>query len=98
MKILLCHNFYQQPGGEDQCFAAEASLLESHGHQILRFTCHNDAIARMSPFEVARRTLWNREVLHELRELIRRERPAVMQCGPIAHADNAAQGGADRRV
>ena len=80
MKILFCHNYYQQPGGEDQSFAAEASLLESHGHQVLRFTRHNDAITRMRRFEVARRTIWNRETFHELRELIRRERPAVMHC------------------
>lgn len=80
MKILLCHNFYQQPGGEDLCFAAEASLLELHGHQVLRFTRHNDAVAQMSPFEVTRRTLWNRETFHELRKLIRRERPVVMHC------------------
>ena len=80
MKILFCHNFYQQPGGEDYSFAAEASLLEAHGHQVVRFTRHNDAINRMPIFEVARMALWNRPVFHELRELIRRERPAVMHC------------------
>ena len=80
MKILLCHNFYQQPGGEDLCFAAEGSLLESHGHQVLRFTRHNDAIVRMKRFDVAPRTLWNRDTFHGLRELIRRERPSVMHC------------------
>ena len=80
LKVLLCHNFYQQPGGEDQSFAAEASILESHGHQVLRFTRHNDAIARIKSLEVARRTLWNPETFHELRELIRRERPSVMHC------------------
>ena len=80
MKILFCHNFYQQPGGEDQSFAAEASLLESHGHQVLRFTRHNDTIARMRGFEVAQRTIWSRDTFHKLRELIRRERPAIMHC------------------
>ena len=80
MKVLFCHNFYQQPGGEDLCFAAEASLFEAHGHQVLRFTRHNNEIARMRSLEVAQRTLWNRETFHELRELIRRERPSVMHC------------------
>lgn len=83
MKILLCHNFYQQPGGEDQSFAAEAALLEAHGHQVLRFTRHNEAIDRMGRLEVARRTLWNRDTFHALRALIRRERPAVMHCTNI---------------
>ena len=34
----------------------------------------------MGRFEVAARTLWNRETFHALRELIRRERPSVMHC------------------
>ena len=62
------------------CFHAEASLLESHGHQVLRFLRHNDTITRMRFFEVAGRTLWNRDTFQELRELIRRERPSVMHC------------------
>jgi len=33
MRILLVHNHYQQPGGEDQVFAAEGKLLESFGHE-----------------------------------------------------------------
>ena len=38
MRILVCHNFYQQPGGEDRVFADETRLLESHGHEVMRFT------------------------------------------------------------
>ena len=80
MKILFCHNFYQQPGGEDSSFAAESSLLEAHGHQVVRFTRHNNEINRMSLFDVARMALWNRPIFHEVRELIRQERPSVMHC------------------
>ena len=83
MKILFCHNFYQQPGGEDQSFAVEASLLEAHGHQVLRFTRHNDSINRMRRLEIASLAIWNQHTFHELRELIRRERPAVMHCTNI---------------
>jgi glycosyltransferase involved in cell wall biosynthesis len=83
LKILLCHNFYQQPGGEDQSFAAEASLLEAQGNQVVRFTRHNDEIARMRCFEVAGCAIWNGVTFDELRELIRRERPAVMHCTNI---------------
>ena len=80
MKILLCHNYYQQPGGEDQSFAAEARLLEQRGHDVLRFTRHNDAIDGLSRWDVVRRTLWSRQSYRELRRLIRRERPDVMHC------------------
>jgi glycosyltransferase involved in cell wall biosynthesis len=80
MKILLCHNYYQQPGGEDQSFAAEGRLLESRGHDVLRFTLHNDAVAGLSKLGVARRTFWNSEVHDQVRALVRRERPAVLHC------------------
>ena len=80
MKILLCHNYYQLPGGEDQSFATEAALLESHGHQVIRFTRHNKAIEQMSQLEVAWRSFWNNEVFQSLRHIIRTESPDIMHC------------------
>lgn len=80
MKVLLCHNYYQQRGGEDASFEAEAALLESRGHSVVRYTLHNDAVARMHPLTVAGKTMWNRSANRELRELIRVERPDVMHC------------------
>jgi glycosyltransferase involved in cell wall biosynthesis len=80
MKIVLVHNHYQQQGGEDAVFADEAGLLEARGHEVIRYTLHNDTIADMSRWQVAQRTLWNRKVYRELRSLFRCERPAVMHC------------------
>lgn len=80
MKILLCHNYYQQPGGEDQAIQDEARMLESHGHQVVLFTRHNDVIGQMKSLEIAGRTLWNAASYRELRQLIRRERPHIMHC------------------
>src|SRR4029078_1109886 len=48
MRILLCHNYYQQRGGEDESFEAEASLLEARGHDVVRYTVHNDSVEHMS--------------------------------------------------
>lgn len=75
--MLLLHNHYQQPGGEDQVFAAESDLLQAHGHQVLQYTLHNDSVTDMSRLNLAGATLWNRAVYRELRALIRRERPQV---------------------
>ncbi len=83
MKILMCHNYYQQPGGEDQSYEAEVRLLESRGHEVVRFTRHNDDIREMSRWKVACGTLWNRESYRDLRQLIRRERPEMMHCTNI---------------
>ena len=60
MKILVAHNFYQQPGGEDNCVAAEAALLKAHGHEVFQYYLHNDSINALSRFQAAARTIWNR--------------------------------------
>ena len=49
MKVLLCHNYYQQPGGEDQVFADEGRLLESNGHAVVRFVANNGTIRQRAP-------------------------------------------------
>lgn len=77
MKVLMVHNHYQQPGGEDLSFEQEGRLLESHGHQVIRYTRHNDEITEMGRIEMARRTIWNPQTYRQLRELIRSERPSV---------------------
>lgn len=80
MKVLLCHNYYQQPGGEDQSFASEAALLESRGNEVIRYTLHNDAIDGMGRASVAIGVFYNRRAARELRDVMRRERPDVMHC------------------
>ncbi|MEQ9358341.1 glycosyltransferase [Coleofasciculus chthonoplastes] len=77
MRILIAHNYYQQPGGEDQVFAIEVTLLESYGHQVVRYTLDNDQIQGMNPLELAKKTVWNSQVYQELRSLIRQEQPQI---------------------
>ena len=71
MRVLMAHNFYQQPGGEDQSFASEAALLEAEGHEVLRFTCHNDDIGARSSIGLAADTVWSRESARRLRTILR---------------------------
>ncbi len=101
MKILVCHNYYQQRGGEDQVFADEAALLTDRGHEVIPYTLHNDAIDAMGRLKVAARTMWNRQSYRELRALIRRERPRLMHCtntfpliSPAAYHAAKAEGAA----
>jgi glycosyltransferase involved in cell wall biosynthesis len=77
MKIVLLHNYYQQPGGEDDAFAMEARLLEANGHEVVRHCVHNDRIDGMSRLRAASATLWNRESHKQLRALFRTERPRI---------------------
>ena len=77
MRILAVHNYYQQPGGEEQIFNTEATLLESYGHEVIRYTLNNDQIPEMNAIALAKNTLWNSTVYQELRSLIRQEKPQV---------------------
>lgn len=77
MDIVVAHNFYKQPGGEDQCVAAEIAMLRAHGHTVTQYCQHNDAIDGMSGLEAASRTIWSRPAYRELRDLFRHQRPQI---------------------
>jgi glycosyltransferase involved in cell wall biosynthesis len=78
MKVLLCHNFYQLPGGEDEVFADEGALLESRGHEVVRYTVDNDSVAGMGAADLARRTMWNPSTYADVYRLARRHRVDVV--------------------
>jgi glycosyltransferase involved in cell wall biosynthesis len=80
LKILLLHNFYLQPGGEDQVFAAETDVLRAHGEDVRVYTVHNTRIASMSKFAAASATVWNREIFDELTGLLHEFAPDIVHC------------------
>jgi len=44
MRILLLHNYYQEPGGEDVVLEQEQTLLRSRGHDVRLVTATNESI------------------------------------------------------
>jgi glycosyltransferase involved in cell wall biosynthesis len=78
MRILTVHNHYQQAGGEDEVFAAEARLLERYGHDVHRYVVRNDGLERVSRLKLARDTIWNGDSYRALRTVVRRTRPDVV--------------------
>ncbi|EOU2109428.1 glycosyltransferase family 1 protein, partial [Clostridium perfringens] len=45
-KVLIVHNYYQIPGGEDTVVENEKNLLLDNGHEVVMYTRHNDEIKR----------------------------------------------------
>jgi glycosyltransferase involved in cell wall biosynthesis len=78
MKILLAHNFYQLPGGEDQVFAQETELLRGRGHQVVVYEASNNQVKGQNPLVTVANTIWNREAYRELRDLMHREKPDIL--------------------
>ncbi|MBV8780540.1 MAG: glycosyltransferase [Phycisphaerae bacterium] len=78
MNVLLVHNFYQQPGGEDHVFADEAALLRSAGDHVETFSVHNSAVESMGKLTVAAKTIWNREEIAAVADAARACRAEVV--------------------
>jgi glycosyltransferase involved in cell wall biosynthesis len=83
LSVLVIHNQYQQPGGEDVAVRAEVDLLQRAGHRVLRFTPNNATLANCSPLEKAAlfvTTTWSRTAYSTIRTLIEKERPDIVHC------------------
>lgn len=76
--VLLVHNRYQQPGGEDAVVASEAALLRARGHRVLMHERHNDELLTMSRWQGAREAFGSRTTALRLERQIAEERPDLM--------------------
>lgn len=73
-RILIVHNYYQVPGGEDTVVANEKKMLEDNGHQVFMYTRHNDEIRKSGiwgklklPFE----TIYSFRTIREVKKIIK---------------------------
>jgi glycosyltransferase involved in cell wall biosynthesis len=81
MKVLLVHNEYREPGGEDVVFRQEAELLSRFGHTVLVYRRGNSEIRVQSNLERAslvKRLIWAEDSRKEISAILRRERPAIV--------------------
>src|SRR6476619_7081499 len=66
MNILMLHNRYLVPGGEDQSTAAEANLLQQHGCHVELLEEDNRRIGQLGKARTAIRTIWSSESFHRI--------------------------------
>ena len=81
MKILLVHNSYQEPGGEDVVFQQEGELLRRAGHQVLEYRRSNHEIETYSAIrrlDLVRSTVWASDSRSTLGRLLRSNRPDLV--------------------
>ncbi|HEX8990594.1 MAG TPA: glycosyltransferase [Anaerolineales bacterium] len=76
-KVLLAHNYYLQPGGEDTAFAAEVRLLRSRGHEVVEYVDDNRRVASLGQARTALQAIWSGPGYARLEQVLRRERPDV---------------------
>lgn len=80
MRVLIVHNEYRRPGGEDEVVAREAELLRSYGHRVTLYIRQNSKIEGLSWPQKAvlpLRAVWSADSYRDVAGLIRDERPDV---------------------
>lgn len=80
MRILIGHNYYQIPGGEDAVARSEIAMLRSFGHEVITYERRNDEIARFDPLRKVAHFLslaHNKNSYQQLRALLRAQRPEI---------------------
>jgi glycosyltransferase involved in cell wall biosynthesis len=78
MNVLVVHNRYREPGGEDRVVDLESTLLARHGHKVVHYRADNRRIDEIGSVALARLTLWNHGAYREVRRLIVQERADLL--------------------
>ncbi len=82
MRLLLVHNYYQIPGGEDELFESTRALLRAHGHEVSVYVRRNDEIRASSlakKLTLPLRTTWAWDTRREFVRVLRETRPVLVQ-------------------
>lgn len=78
MRILMIHERYRQPGGEDTVFETEAALLEAHGCVVERLVADNRSIDEdHNRLKLAVGAVWSAAEKAKVQAVVRRFRPDV---------------------
>lgn len=79
--IMIVHNYYQIPGGEDTVVANEKKMLEEHGHKVILYSRNNAELKEMSKFKkltLPVTTVFNPRTYREIRKLIKKEKIEIV--------------------
>jgi glycosyltransferase involved in cell wall biosynthesis len=78
LRVLIAHNYYRQPGGEDQVFRAERTLLEDHGHEVLTHEVHNRDLRGLQLVTAGLQTVWSFSAARAVRDKTGSFRPDLV--------------------
>jgi glycosyltransferase involved in cell wall biosynthesis len=81
VKVLLVHNAYQQPGGEDIVFAQEGQMLRDAGHEVICFQRSNWEVEKyhgLHKITLAKNTVWSSDSRQDFLRVLREQKPDVV--------------------
>lgn len=76
-RVLIVHNYYQIPGGEDTVVSNERKMLEDNGHDVFMYSRHNDEIKKkgiigklLLPFE----TIYSLKTTRDIKKIVKEKK------------------------
>ena len=81
LKIVLAHNYYRIPGGEDETLRREHDLLTSAGHEVKEFIRRNSDITRsdfVAKAVLAAQTVWSQDNRKAMAAFLEEEKPDLV--------------------
>lgn len=81
VKILIVHNYYQIPGGEDTVVENEKMLLEEHGHDVLLYSRNNSELkhfSRLQKLLLPITTVFNLKTYQDVKRIIHENKVDVV--------------------
>ena len=77
MNILMVHNYYQLPGGEDMVVENEKNMLTRHGHKVVVYTRNNSELkdmGKVKKLSMVFSTVFSMKTYREIRKIIKDEK------------------------
>lgn len=87
MRILIIHNRYRQPGGEDVVVESELELLRSKGHVVHLYEKSNDNIHGLGG---AIDSIWSMSIRQEIKAVIKKFKPDIAHIHNVFHTISPA--------
>ena len=81
LRVVIAHNYYQIPGGEDETLRRERDLLRAAGHHVNEFIRRNSEITRtdiLGKIALAGRTVWGGDSRKAMLAVLRAEKPDLI--------------------
>lgn len=81
MKILIIHNEYKKPGGEDVVLNQEEKLLKDNNHTVEKFIISNNQIDNsnlLSSLKLGLNTIWSKISYRDVKEKVKEFKPDIV--------------------
>ena len=79
--VLIVHNYYQVPGGEDTVVSNEKKMLESHGHKVWFYSRDNSELNQMPVMKkiaLPLTMIFNPRTYIDIRKIIKEQKIAIV--------------------